>query len=177
MHKLTPAQISKLRTLRRDLHSFPEISGSEEITAKRIETELRNLNADRIWTGVGGHGIAAEFVGKSAGPTVMLRCELDALPITELSDLPYKSQIDGKGHLCGHDGHMASLIGVAMGACDTANFRARHFAVSTIRRNGMRRKGCNGRSCLAANLPRLCIRLPQCARSPAWRNRFQTWPK
>ncbi len=115
MHKLTPAQISKLRTLRRDLHSFPEISGSEEITAKRIETELRNLNADRIWTGVGGHGIAAEFVGKSAGPTVMLRCELDALPITELSDLPYKSQIDGKGHLCGHDGHMASLIGVAMG--------------------------------------------------------------
>lgn len=115
MHKLTPEQISKLRALRRELHSLPEISGCEEFTAKRIEQELKDLGADRIWTGVGGHGVAAEFASTNAGPTIMLRCELDGLPINEISNLPHRSQIDGKGHLCGHDGHMASLIGVAMG--------------------------------------------------------------
>ena len=64
---------------------------------------------------MGGHGVAAEFRGASAGPTVLLRCELDGLPIHEISDLPYQSEIKGKGHLCGHDGHMVSMLGVATG--------------------------------------------------------------
>ncbi|MBA83878.1 MAG: peptidase M20 [Rhodobacteraceae bacterium] len=106
--------MAQLTALRHMLHRHPEISGQEAGTAERIAAELTALGADRIWRGLGGHGVAAEFTGATPGPTVLLRCELDGLPIRELSDLPYRSQIDGAGHLCGHDGHMASVLGVAM---------------------------------------------------------------
>jgi amidohydrolase len=114
MQSLSPTQIDYLTRLRHDLHRAPELSGEEAVTAQGITAELTALAPDRIWTGLGGHGVAAEFKGHAPGPTVMLRCELDGLPIHEQSDLPYKSQVDGKGHLCGHDGHMASMVGVAM---------------------------------------------------------------
>ncbi|MFU8777920.1 MAG: amidohydrolase [Roseovarius sp.] len=114
MKALTSNQLSQLISLRHDLHRSPEISGKEIATAQRISTALQALGADRIWQGLGGHGVAAEFKGAAPGLTVLLRCELDGLPIRELSDLPYKSLIDGKGHLCGHDGHMVSMLGVGM---------------------------------------------------------------
>ncbi|WP_439156336.1 amidohydrolase [Yoonia sp.] len=114
MQPLTPSQLTQLTALRHDLHRNPEVSGAEIATARRITTELEALGADRIWQGLGGQGVAAEFKGAAAGPTVLLRCELDGLPIRELSDLPYKSLIEGKGHLCGHDGHMVSMLGVGM---------------------------------------------------------------
>ena len=107
-------QTTYLTELRHLLHQRPETSGEEAETAERIASELTALGADRIWRGLGGHGVAAEFTGAGAGPTVLLRCELDGLPIREISDLPYRSEIEGKGHLCGHDGHMVSLLGVAM---------------------------------------------------------------
>jgi len=66
-----------------------------------------------VTTGLGGHGVAAEFAGHAPGPTLLFRCELDALPIEEKGDLPYRSTRPGKGHLCGHDGHMAILMGLA----------------------------------------------------------------
>jgi amidohydrolase len=103
-----------LRSLRHELHQMPEISGEEEKTAARIAQELVKAGADRTWTGLGGHGVAAEFIGDKPGPTVMLRCELDALPIEEISQQPYRSRIDGKGHLCGHDGHMVMVLGAAL---------------------------------------------------------------
>jgi amidohydrolase len=115
MYRLTAAQITKLTALRHELHRRPEISGEEVHTAERISQELRALGADRIWQGLGGLGVAAEFTGAKDGPTVLLRCELDGLPIREMSELSYRSAIAGKGHLCGHDGHMVSLLGVAMG--------------------------------------------------------------
>lgn len=111
---LSNDRLTYLTALRHDLHRRPEVSGEEEQTAARIVAELQSLGADRIWTGLGGHGIAAEFTGTEDGPTVLLRCELDGLPIREISDLPYKSEVEGKGHLCGHDGHMVSMLGVAM---------------------------------------------------------------
>ncbi len=114
MQSLSPDQIADLTELRHALHRRPEVSGEERATAARIADELQALGADRIWRNLGGHGVAAEFRGVQDGPTVLLRCELDGLPIRELSDLPYKSKIDGKGHLCGHDGHMVSLLGVGM---------------------------------------------------------------
>lgn len=120
MSDLTPDQIAHLTTLRHRLHQMPELSGAEEATAAFILRELKALSPDRIWTGLGGHGVAAEFAGTDtgtgtgAGPTVLLRCELDGLPIREISDLPYRSRVDGKGHLCGHDGHMVTLLGVGM---------------------------------------------------------------
>ncbi|WP_417700676.1 amidohydrolase [Pseudophaeobacter sp.] len=114
MPALSSDQIMQLTALRQTLHRRPELSGEEAATAERIASELTLLGADRIWQGLGGHGVAAEFTGAAAGPTVLLRCELDGLPIRELSTLPYKSEIEGRGHLCGHDGHMVSLLGVGM---------------------------------------------------------------
>lgn len=114
MTTLPSNQIAYLTALRHDLHRQPEVSGDEVETATRITRELTALGADRIWQGLGGHGVAAEFTGQAPGPTVLLRCELDGLPIREINDIPHASQTDGKGHLCGHDGHMATLMGVAM---------------------------------------------------------------
>lgn len=111
---LSSDQFSALTALRHDLHRRPEVSGEEEQTAARIVMELEALGADRLWRGLGGHGVAAEFTGAAEGPTVLLRCELDGLPIREISTLPYRSEVDGKGHLCGHDGHMVSMLGVGM---------------------------------------------------------------
>jgi len=115
MIKLSQDQLTYLTALRQDLHRQPEVSGDEVQTAARIRVELKKLGADHIWEGFGGTGVAAEFRGLEDGPTVMFRCELDGLPITEISDLPYKSQVPGKGHLCGHDGHMCMVLGLGMG--------------------------------------------------------------
>tara|TARA_R110000787_G_scaffold120457_2_gene231421 strand:- start:932 stop:2092 length:1161 start_codon:yes stop_codon:yes gene_type:complete len=125
MTVLTEKQISALVDLRHVLHMRPEVSGEERETANRVARELETLGATRIWRDLGGHGVAAEFKGAEDGPTVLLRCELDGLPIHEISDLPYKSQTDGKGHLCGHDGHMVSMLGVATGLLERRPARGR----------------------------------------------------
>ncbi|GAA6193579.1 amidohydrolase [Phaeobacter sp. NW0010-22] len=114
MHALSSEQVAYLIALRHALHRRPEISGEEQETAACISAELTKLGADRLWLNLGGHGVAAEFKGAAEGPTVLLRCELDGLPIREISELLYKSEIEGKGHLCGHDGHMVSMLGVGM---------------------------------------------------------------
>ena len=114
MTVLTQMQLSYLVKLRHALHRCPEVSGEEFATANRMVKELTVLGADRIWSDLGGYGVAAEFKGAQEGPTVLLRCELDGLPIHEISDISHRSEIDGRGHLCGHDGHMVSMLGVAM---------------------------------------------------------------
>lgn len=112
MENLTADQVLTLTALRRDLHSHPEVSRQEGQTAARITRELAALGADDIVTGLGGHGIAGVFDGASDGPTVLLRCELDALPILETGTPPWRSVVQGSAHLCGHDGHMATMLGV-----------------------------------------------------------------
>jgi amidohydrolase len=110
---LTQAEFEDLRDFRHRLHRQPELSGEEVETARLIAETLSVTEPDELVTGIGGHGVAAVYVGQEPGPTVLVRCELDALPIEELTDLPYKSEIVGKGHLCGHDGHMTTLVAVA----------------------------------------------------------------
>lgn len=110
---LSNSDIQDLTALRRELHRFPEISGEEEATAQRILQALTPLSVTKVIHGLGGHGVAAVFDSGIVGPTVLFRAELDALPIHELSDAPWRSTIDGKGHLCGHDGHMMFLLGLA----------------------------------------------------------------
>lgn len=110
---LTNADLAELIDWRRALHRRPEVSGEEAETARTVQTALKATSPDRIVTGLGGHGVAALYDSGRPGPRVLLRCELDGLPITELSDRPHRSGIDGKGHLCGHDGHMAMLAGMA----------------------------------------------------------------
>lgn len=107
------AEIAHLRAWRHKLHQFPELSGEEEETAREVVSFLSDTNPDQVVTGLGGHGVALVYNGAEPGPTVLLRCELDALQIHEVSDLPYRSRIDGKAHMCGHDGHMAGMAAVA----------------------------------------------------------------
>lgn len=106
---LTNQDIEDLVAFRRELHRFPEISTEEEETAKRVAGFLADTGADEVVAGLGGHGLAFVYDSGRPGPTVLFRAELDALPIPEISDIPHRSTIPGKGHMCGHDGHMAIL--------------------------------------------------------------------
>jgi amidohydrolase len=98
--------------LRRELHRHPELSGSEAETAARICRFFEPLQPDDVIKGLGGHGAAFVFSGAEPGPTVLLRCELDGLPIRELNRVAHRSTVDGRSHACGHDGHMAILASV-----------------------------------------------------------------
>jgi amidohydrolase len=107
---LSNSDLIELTTFRRDLHRWPEVSGEEANTAETISQAVNRLNPTRILTNLGGHGVAAVFDSGHPGPTVLFRAELDALPIQEISDAAWVSQVPGKGHLCGHDGHMTMLL-------------------------------------------------------------------
>ncbi|AHD09685.1 amidohydrolase [Phaeobacter gallaeciensis] len=110
---MTPDRLAQLMQLRHALHQIPEVSGAEEKTAAFITGYLRGYDPDQLLTGLGGHGVAAVYDGVAEGPTVMIRCELDGLPIEEISDQPYRSTHAGRGHLCGHDGHMTIVAALA----------------------------------------------------------------
>ncbi|MEF2549800.1 amidohydrolase [Aurantimonas sp. A2-1-M11] len=112
---LSEQDVGVLRDLRHALHRAPEVSGDEAETAGMIAHFLAATDPDRLVTGLGGHGVAAIYDSGLAGPALMVRAELDALPIAQVSDRPYRSMHPGKAHLCGHDGHMATLAGVALG--------------------------------------------------------------
>lgn len=97
---------------RHQLHQFPELSMNEYDTAARVVDFMTPLQPDQLIPSLGGTGVAVIF-GADDGKSVMLRCELDALPIIELNEFPHKSQCHGVSHKCGHDGHMAILAAVA----------------------------------------------------------------
>jgi len=103
----------KLVEQRRDFHMNPELSNREERTAKVIADKLRALGFDEVKTGVGKHGIVALLKGKLPGDVVAVRTDMDALPIQETIDVPYKSKNAGVKHACGHDVHMSIELGVA----------------------------------------------------------------
>ena len=99
-------------TWRRHLHQYPELSFEEVETVRFVKEKLEQLNFD-IEYPIAKTGLIATLKGESEGPTVALRADMDALPIQEESNLPYKSSVDGVGHLCGHDAHTAILLGAA----------------------------------------------------------------
>jgi amidohydrolase len=103
---------------RRDLHQHPELCFQEVRTAGLVARTLIELGYE-VRTGVAKTGVVALLQGSRPGPTVMLRADMDALPIQEISDAPYASQVPGVMHACGHDGHVA--IGLA-----AATLLARH---------------------------------------------------
>jgi amidohydrolase len=110
---LTNQDMVELVAFRRKLHRMPELSREEAQTAREVQAFLKSTGPDRIITGLGGHGVAAIYDGRAPGPTVMVRSELDGLPIEEISSAPHRSATPGKAHLCGHDGHMAILAALA----------------------------------------------------------------
>lgn len=105
---------NKLVKLRKELHANPEISGKEEETSKKIMEFISEQNPDKLISGIGGNGILGTWDSGKKGPVILFRAELDALPIQESGDLPYKSKKKGVAHLCGHDGHSTILCGLAM---------------------------------------------------------------
>ncbi len=122
---MTPELQAWLTEKRHELHQVPEVSGEERGTAASIANLLQACGPDAVLTGIGGHGVAAVYDSGQPGPTIGIRCELDGLPIQEISDAPYASQYPGTGHLCGHDGHMAMVLGVAFVLGDTRPARGR----------------------------------------------------
>ena len=98
--------------MRRYIHQHPELSFKEAETAGYVQKVLTNLGISYD-TGVGGHGVVGYIEGKRKGKTIALRADMDALPIHEANDVPYKSQTEGVMHACGHDAHTASLLGTA----------------------------------------------------------------
>ena len=106
----TTEKIQKLRQL---LHQFPELSGNEKGTRKRLTDFFRELNTDAFYDDIGGKSMAWEFSGESPETTVIFRADMDALPIEDEIDEPYRSENESVGHKCGHDGHMAVLAGLA----------------------------------------------------------------
>jgi amidohydrolase len=103
----------RLAELRRELHRSAELSGEERETARLLAERLGALDPSRLIRGLGGEGLVAIFEGCSAGPTLLLRADMDALPIDEGRMLPHHSRRAGVAHKCGHDGHMAMLVGAA----------------------------------------------------------------
>lgn len=97
---------------RRDFHMHPELAFEEIRTSRIIAEELQALGLE-VQTGIAKTGVVAILEGDQDGPTVMYRADMDALPILEQNDVPYKSTKQGLMHACGHDGHMAIALAVA----------------------------------------------------------------
>ncbi|MDH3691365.1 MAG: M20 family metallopeptidase [Gammaproteobacteria bacterium] len=104
---------SRMVELRRSLHSHPELAFEEERTAGLIIEELERLGIQYEYSGKGGGVVGRLINGENDSPTVALRAEMDALPGAENTDLPFASSIAGKMHACGHDAHMAMVLGAA----------------------------------------------------------------
>ncbi|MEL6717735.1 MAG: amidohydrolase [Bacteroidota bacterium] len=111
---------NKVIEWRRDFHQYPELSNREFETAKKIEAHLRNLGLE-VKTGVAHTGVVGILKGGKSGPTVALRADMDALPVRERVDIPFASKVTstylgqevGVMHACGHDTHVAMLMGAA----------------------------------------------------------------
>lgn len=103
----------KLTDFFEELHSHPELSYEEYETTERIKRELHAAGIEILQTPL-KTGVVAIIRGAQPGKTYGLRCDIDALPIMEETELPYKSEIPGKMHACGHDFHTASVIGTAL---------------------------------------------------------------
>jgi len=116
----TKANLDSLVELYRHFHAHPELSFQEQQTAARLAEELRGAGC-QVTAGIGGHGVVG-LLENGAGPTLMIRSDLDALPVTEQTGLVFASQVKVAGedgaevgvmHACGHDVHITNLVGVA----------------------------------------------------------------
>ncbi|MCU0831710.1 MAG: M20 family metallopeptidase [Rhizobiaceae bacterium] len=109
---------------RQDIHAHPELLFDTHRTSALVADKLREFGCDEVVTGIGRTGVVGVIKGRTdtRGRVVGLRADMDALPIFEATDLPYKSTVPGKMHACGHDGHTAMLLGAAKYLAETRNF-------------------------------------------------------
>ncbi|MEM6944825.1 MAG: amidohydrolase [Pseudomonadota bacterium] len=126
------AMADDLTEWRQDLHRHPELGYQEHRTAGVVAEKLRAFGFDAVETGVGGTGVVGVLHGRSGAgagtaPPLMLRADMDALPIEEASGVPHSSTNPGKMHACGHDGHTIMLLGAARRLAETRNFEGTVF--------------------------------------------------
>ncbi len=115
-----------MKEWRRHLHARPELGFDCHETAAFVVERLREFGVDEIHEGIAKTGIVAIINGSGGeGPTIGLRADMDALPIEEAVDRPWKSQVPGRMHACGHDGHTTMLLGAARYLAETRNFSGR----------------------------------------------------
>lgn len=112
IRNLAIENLSKMKEIRRELHAHPELAHEEYETQKLVQHTLNELGIPHI--SVAGTGVLATLVGKYPGKTVLLRADMDALPIHEMVDIEYRSTLKDVMHACGHDGHTAGLLGAVM---------------------------------------------------------------
>lgn len=110
---MTEALHQELSKVRRYLHQFPELSGHEYQTQRFLHKRLQELNAQELLE-VGGTGLLMSFDSGQRGASILLRCDIDALPIQEINDFAHRSLKDRESHKCGHDGHATIMLGVAL---------------------------------------------------------------
>ena len=107
---------------RRHLHQNPELEFACHKTAAFIVERLREFGVDEIHEGIAATGVVALIKGNQPGGVIGLRADMDALPLPELTGAEYASQVPGKMHACGHDGHVTMLLGAARYLAETRNF-------------------------------------------------------
>ncbi|MEI7806040.1 MAG: M20 aminoacylase family protein [Hyphomicrobiales bacterium] len=117
---------SDITAWRHDLHAHPELLYDVHRTAAIVAEKLKAFGCDEVVPGLGRTGVVGVIRGRKSGSgsrkVIGLRADMDALPIDEANDLPYKSTVPGKMHACGHDGHTAMLLGAARYLAETRNF-------------------------------------------------------
>jgi hippurate hydrolase len=111
---------------RRDLHAHPELQFDVHRTAASVAEKLKAFGCDEVVTGIGRTGVVGVIRGRKqpagGGPVIGLRADMDALPIAEQTNLPYRSTVPGMMHACGHDGHTSMLLGAAKYLTETRDF-------------------------------------------------------
>lgn len=111
--KISNDTLNDLIAFRKYLHKYPELSKKELKTAKKIKEFVSDNEPDEIIEKLGGTGLAAVYNGQKKGKTILIRSDMDALPIAEKNDFDYKSVFPEVGHKCGHDGHATILSGLS----------------------------------------------------------------
>lgn len=115
--------VPEIAAWRQDFHTHPELLYEVHRTAGIVADKLREFGCDEVVTGIGKTGVVGIIKGKGGGQKVVgLRADMDALPIVEETNLPYRSKTEGIMHACGHDGHTAMLLGAAKYLAETRNF-------------------------------------------------------
>ena len=118
------AVADEIAAWRRDFHEHAELRYDERRTAGKFAETLKAVGADEVATGIGRTGVVGVIRGRSnrSGRVIGIRADMDALPIEEATDVPYRSKTPGVMHACGHDGHTAMLLGAAKYLAETRNF-------------------------------------------------------
>ena len=114
-----------MKTWRRWIHAHPELQLECQETAAYVVERLKEFGITDIHEGIGVSGVVAIIEGQGDGPTIGLRADMDALPMQEMTGLDYASQVDGRMHACGHDGHTTMLLGAARYLAEPRNFKGR----------------------------------------------------